>query len=564
LCGINVSTQLRRRDGFPRRILVQALPQTLKAGAAPLAGAAAGTVLAYLFHAGPVWSALIGALATGAACLSWRARSGKAEGGAIAKVAHAIDDIMIGAAETSYFVESVQKKVELDVRTSGTVRASAEQNAASTGSIAALAGQAATVAGQVRSESATGRREIDAGLERIGQARSQAQQAARTMEGLQANSRSIAGFTETIAEISARTNLLALNAAIEAARAGEHGRGFAVVAGEVRQLAQRTKEATDQIGAIAKSIIEQAEHASQDMSTLSGAVLEASGNVETVHQLLSSIEQSATESEREIERIAQAAKTQVASTAEILDALVGIEEHMLATDKELPRVAASAMALVEKAEAIVEALSESQVATQHDVVRLAAQQAAEQVGRVFAEAVRAGRISENDLFDRNYVPIPDTDPQKFHTRFDRFTDQVLPEIQESLLARLPQLSYAGAVDTGGYFPTHNKKFSQPLTGDYATDIVNNRTKRIFTDRTGSRCGAHQKAMLLQTYKRDTGEVMHDLSVPIYVNGRHWGGFRIGYRSHSQQGAAVLAYPGRVAAPRPNPASAPQRLRKTGS
>jgi methyl-accepting chemotaxis protein len=36
-------------------------------------------------------------------------------------------------------------------------------------------------------------------------------------------------------------------------------------------------------------------------------------------------------------------------------------------------------------------------------------------------------------------------------------------------------------------------------------------------------------MLLQTYRRDTGEIMHDLSVPIYVNGKHWGGFRLGYR-----------------------------------
>jgi methyl-accepting chemotaxis protein len=69
-----------------------------------------------------------------------------------------------------------------------------------------------------------------------------------------------------------------------------------------------------------------------------------------------------------------------------------------------------------------------------------------------------------------------------------------------------------------------------LTGDYETDLVNNRTKRIFNDRTGSRCGSNTKPFLLQTYKRDTGEVMHDLSVPIYVGGKHWGGFRIGYRS----------------------------------
>ena len=99
---------------------------------------------------------------------------------------------------------------------------------------------------------------------------------------------------------------------------------------------------------------------------------------------------------------------------------------------------------------------------------------------------------------------------------------------------MPQLAYAGAVDNNGYFPTHNRKFSQPLTGDYDRDLANNRTKRIFGDRTGSRCGSNTDAFLLQTYKRDTGEVMHDLSVPIRVNGRHWGGFRIGYRSANKQ------------------------------
>jgi len=111
-----------------------------------------------------------------------------------------------------------------------------------------------------------------------------------------------------------------------------------------------------------------------------------------------------------------------------------------------------------------------------------------------------------------------------------FTDRALPDLQEGLLSKMPQLAYAGAVDNNGYFPTHNKKFSQPLTGNYDVDIVNNRTKRIFNDRTGTRCGSNTKPFLLQTYKRDTGEVMHDLSAPIYVDGQHWGGFRVGYRS----------------------------------
>jgi len=123
---------------------------------------------------------------------------------------------------------------------------------------------------------------------------------------------------------------------------------------------------------------------------------------------------------------------------------------------------------------------------------------------------------------------------------------------------MPQLAYAGAVDNNGYFPTHNKKFSQPLTGDYDTDLVNNRTKRIFSDRTGKRCGANTKPFLLQTYKRDTGEVMHDLSVPIYVNGKHWGGFRVGYRSSHAPAQAAPATATAIAATSPGVARLPGR------
>lgn len=90
--------------------------------------------------------------------------------------------------------------------------------------------------------------------------------------------------------------------------------------------------------------------------------------------------------------------------------------------------------------------------------------------------------------------------------------------------------FAGAVDSHGYFPTHNLRYSQPLTGDHDIDLNNNRTKRIFDDRTGSRCGSNTQEYLLQTYKRDTGEIIHDISAPIFVNGKHWGGFRMGYKS----------------------------------
>ncbi|MFJ3045105.1 methyl-accepting chemotaxis protein [Herbaspirillum chlorophenolicum] len=453
------------------------------------------------------------------------------------KVGNEIDHIMIGAAETSFFVDSIKSKISKDVDAANNIAASAEQSAASTEQIAANAERASAIASEVRSESVSGRAEVDRGLQQIGQARTDAQAASGMMEQLQEKSRRIHGITEVISEIAARTNLLALNAAIEAARAGEQGRGFAVVAGEVRQLAQRTKEATDDIGVMVRAINEEAERAASGMNALSGRVLEAAQNVEKVHTLLNSIERSASHSQEQIEEIALASREHVQTTQNIAESISAIRNGMLQTDAELPRVAASAMALSERAEIVFEAIAESGADTVHDAIRAVAADGAHRVGRLFEESIAAGRISEAALFDRTYKPIPNTSPQKHSTQFDGFTDRVLPQVQETLLEQMPQLAYAGAVDNNGYFPTHNKKFSQPLTGNYDVDLVNNRTKRIFSDRTGKRCGANTKPFLLQTYKRDTGEVMHDLSVPIYVNGKHWGGFRVGYRSSHAPAAA---------------------------
>ncbi len=506
-----------------------------------LGATAGGTCLAYLFNlvagdgAALVYTAAPAAL-TGALVAWWAAGLNKDEGGVrrfAQVVGDEIDAIMIGAAETSYFVDSVKKKIELDVGTAEVIVRSAAHNAQATAAIAANAERAAKIAAQVRGETVAGRTEADHGLQRINTARQDAQTAAAVMASLQTNSRKIYGFTEAISEISARTNLLALNAAIEAARAGEQGRGFAVVASEVRQLALRTKEATDEISTMVREINQQAEQAATGMNSLALKVSDAAGNVETVHGLLGNIERSSGVSEEEIGEIARASREHVATTEEIATAIASIRDSLLSTEKELPRAASSAMALAERAEVITGALGESSIVTSHDAIRIAAQQAAEQVGRIFEAAISSGKITRDALFDRTYTAIPNTDPPKHTTRFDDFTDRALPQLQEGLLAAMPQLAYAGAVDNNGYFPTHNKKFSQPLTGDYDVDIVNNRTKRIFSDRTGKRCGANTKPFLLQTYKRDTGEVMHDLSAPIYVNGKHWGGFRIGYRSSHQ-------------------------------
>jgi len=171
------------------------------------------------------------------------------------------------------------------------------------------------------------------------------------------------------------------------------------------------------------------------------------------------------------------------------------------------------------------------VGNYHDQVKSYAKELHDGVQQVIAEALQRGTISEADLFDRAYKPYPQkTDPPKFTTRFDSFFDRAVSPLQEAIVNKDSNVLYAICFDDKAYVPTHNLRYSKPLTGDPEVDRNNNRTKRIFGDHTGSRGAANLDGVLLQTYRRDTGEILNDLSLPIYVNGRHWGGIRIGYKA----------------------------------
>jgi methyl-accepting chemotaxis protein len=159
--------------------------------------------------------------------------------------------------------------------------------------------------------------------------------------------------------------------------------------------------------------------------------------------------------------------------------------------------------------------------------RIEAMTGAKMMEQLLEEQITNNRFTVDDVFDVNYQPIPNTDPQKYHTKYDAYLDKTILEIEDEYL-KDDQVVFAVLVDKNGYLPTHNSKYTKPLTGDKEKDKVGNRTKRLFNDPVGLAAAKNEKELLKQVYARDTGEKMWDISAPVYVKGKHWGGFRIGF------------------------------------
>ncbi|MCC9620752.1 methyl-accepting chemotaxis protein [Thalassospira sp. MA62] len=159
---------------------------------------------------------------------------------------------------------------------------------------------------------------------------------------------------------------------------------------------------------------------------------------------------------------------------------------------------------------------------------------ANDLGKTLETGIRSGEITEDDLFNPRYEPIPGTDPKQFLTPYIPFTDRAFTPLQEAILEKDKHIVFAVGVDFNGYLPTHNKVYSHPQRpGETAWNMGNCRNRRIFDDRAGLMAGRNTKPHLLQTYFRDMGDsvvFMKECDTPIMVNGNQWGNLRIGYRA----------------------------------
>jgi methyl-accepting chemotaxis protein len=385
-------------------------------------------------------------------------------------------------------------------------------------------------AGQQSSESL---RTIEAALSDINRLVGSVQGIERRLEELEGNLGEVSTMSRNIQKIARQTNLLALNATIEAARAGEAGKGFAVVATEVKTLARQTADVTtgidDTVDKLSGSVNDLIS-ASTDTLQMADSV---SSGVGVINQAVSVFGAAIGTVEDKVGDISEAASTSLGQCDDVIGEIDKFFEGVSMTSESLRRADERIASLLGHSEALIGFIAASGYRTGDTPFIEVVQASGKKISAAFEDGVARGRITMADLFDEAYQPIPGSNPQQHLTRFVSFTDEVLPQFQEANLTFDSRVTFCVTCDRNGYIPTHNRKTSQPQGSDPVWNNANCRNRRIFNDRTGLNAGRNTKPFLLQTYRRDMGGgqfiMMKDVSAPIVVQGRHWGGVRIGYR-----------------------------------
>ncbi|WP_320172836.1 bacteriohemerythrin [Maridesulfovibrio sp.] len=274
--------------------------------------------------------------------------------------------IFSGISDLSERIEKVGEGVEVQRdRMTETATAMEEMNS-TVAEVARNASLAAGNADQSRENAATGARGVNDAVDAIKKVEDEVLSLKETMSQLGKRAENIDRVINVINDIADQTNLLALNAAIEAARAGEAGRGFAVVADEVRKLAEKTMEATKEVG---EAITDIQEHAKTNVASVDRAAADIVAGTETavesgryMQEIVTIIESTS----EQVESIATASEEQSATSEEINNAVSDVTQVAQETAEEMGearKILLEVSSLVQELDTLIHGMAQGDLAS---------------------------------------------------------------------------------------------------------------------------------------------------------------------------------------------------------
>lgn len=345
-----------------------------------------------------------------------------------------------------------------------------------------------------------------------------------TIGKMDTESQDIKKIVSLIKSIATQTSLLSLNAAIEAARAGQAGKGFAIVADEVKALAEQVNAASEDIAGKINNMLSHIETCISETVDISNVAKDTqvavSKSCESFKTMISDLEKS----DDQLQSITASVEELSAANNEVhgkVDNINQISREVSDTMEEAKDSTESLYQITENLQRMNARFKTGKGYGEHCVneVRKARSKIRKSMEKMLERGI--------DIFDRNYQPIPGTNPQKFQTSYvDAFTRELQP-IYDKLVNDLKGGVFALCVDINGYGATHNSFCSQPMTGDPEVDAVHSRDQRIYDDPSSLAAAKNTDPVLLHTYKRDDGSILSEFAMPIFINGKHWGALRLG-------------------------------------
>ena len=250
-----------------------------------------------------------------------RAKAENARREGLQEAASKLEAIVARIASSS---EELAGQIEESSKGAGVQRARAsetatamEQMTSTVMEVARNAAEASQASEEARNQAATGAKVVDSAVNAIGEVSEKAASLARGLSSLGEQVEGIGRVMGVISDIADQTNLLALNAAIEAARAGDAGRGFAVVADEVRKLAEKTMNATKEVGDAVRAIQSSTSENIREMNEAEESVQKSTELAQNAGEALSRIVTLVEGSTDQVRAIATASEEQSAASEQI-------------------------------------------------------------------------------------------------------------------------------------------------------------------------------------------------------------------------------------------------------